>query len=336
MRLTAVFVCVLLAGLAHAQPEQDVVLYASYGTGQKAIVEGRVITREERSEPEPDDDRARNLRRNLRALMNEEHANVPVAVSIGDSSWKATTDREGYFRVLIENMPPIPAGWNTVSATTARGTGTGTLLMVPSQNVHGLISDFDDTVLVSEVNSKTRLLANSLLLNHLQREPVQGVAEAYRTLAARNADAQASPLFYLSASPRQIQGSIQAFLDHNEFPRGVVITKRVTNDASSEPIDNQFAYKIGKLVEVFERLPHVSFVLVGDDGEQDPEIYAAMRKRYGERVSAIWIRRVNPDPKRTRIEGQGDLAALLEPPAGDAGTISSPGSPGSDEPSDEP
>jgi phosphatidate phosphatase APP1 len=166
---------------------------------------------------------------------------------------------------------------------------------------------------ISEVNDKSRLLANSLLLNYRQRQPVDGAASAYAKLTAANADATSAPLFYLSASPRQLQSSIQAFLDHNGFPRGVLITKRVTNDASSEPLTSQFAYKLGRLVEVFERLRHVSFVLIGDDGEQDPEIYAALQRRYPTRVTAIWIRRVHPDPARVRIEGQGDLAQLLMP-----------------------
>lgn len=310
-RLTASFACALLTTVAYAQADLEIVLYAAYGTGSKALVEGRVITREDRSEPALDDDRSRNLARTMRALVNEEHADVPVTVGIGGSSWTARSDREGYFRLLIDDLPAVGAGWNTVNATAPGGVGTGSLLMIPAQNVHGLISDVDDTVLVSDVNDKSRLLANSLLLNHLQREPVEGVPPAYRTLLARNADAGAAPLFYLSASPRQIQSGIQSFLDHHDFPRGVLITKRVTNDASSEPLENQFAYKIGKLVEVFERLPHVSFVLVGDDGEQDPEVYETLRRRYGARVSAIWIRRVNPDPDRPRIAGQGDLADLL-------------------------
>ncbi|MBB6094027.1 phosphatidate phosphatase APP1 [Povalibacter uvarum] len=304
---------VLLAIGVPCRAELDVILYPAYGTGTAAVVEGRVIDREKQGEITAEDGRARNLSRNLRSLMNDEQEDVPVTVTIGEKAWRTTTNQEGYFRILIEDLTlPMP-GWHEMSAATTDGSGKGSLLLVPAHNVHGLISDFDDTVVISEVNDKSQLLANSLLLNYRQRKPVPDVAAAYGKLAATNPDTTSAPLFYLSASPRQLQSSIQAFLDHNNFPRGVLITKRVTNDASSEPLTNQFAYKLGRLVEVFERLPHVSFVLAGDDGEQDPEIYAAMQRRYPTRVTAIWIRRVHPDPARVRIEGQGDLAELLVP-----------------------
>jgi phosphatidate phosphatase APP1 len=192
-----------------------------------------------------------------------------------------------------------------------RSYGRVGLLIVPNDNVAGLISDLDDTILVSEVNSTRRLLAKTMLGNPLQREAVPGTAELYRTLAGRNPDPAAAPTFYLSASPRQLHGSIQAFLDHNGFPRGVLITKRVTNDATSEPLRDQVAYKIAKIEEILRRLPDVRFTLIGDDGERDPEVYRQIRERHPARVAAIWIRRVHPDPKRTRYPDQGDLAELL-------------------------
>lgn len=60
-----------------------------------------------------------------------------------------------------------------------------------------------------------------------------------------------------------------------------------------------------------ERTPHVCYTLIGDDGERDPEIYEEARRRWPERIDAIWIRRVNPDPARARLPRQGDLAELL-------------------------
>jgi len=60
-------------------------------------------------------------------------------------------------------------------------------------------------------------------------------------------------------------------------------------------------------------LPQVRFTLVGDDGERDPEIYADIQKRFPDRITAIWIHKVNPDPSRPIIPGQGDLNDALSP-----------------------
>jgi phosphatidate phosphatase APP1 len=241
-------------------------------------------------------------------LMNEEQANVPVTVQVGQQRWPVTTDDEGYFQLSIGELEGATSGWHDVIAESGKAQGTGSLLQVPPGPVQGIISDFDDTVVVSEVNSKQKLLKNSLFRNFMQREAVPGAAELYTRLAGNP-----GTVFYLSASPRQLQSSIQSFLDHNGFPRGVLITKKVTNGSTGDSLHDQIAYKTSKLVDVFERLPEVTFTLFGDDGENDPEIYDAMRRRYPNRVSAIWIRRVHPDPNRPRIEGQGDLQELLNP-----------------------
>jgi phosphatidate phosphatase APP1 len=87
----------------------------------------------------------------------------------------------------------------------------------------------------------------------------------------------------------------------------VLMTKRVTDDDTSDPLADQVTYKTGKLESILSALPHVRFTLIGDDGEHDPEIYADIAKRFPDRIAAVWIRKVNPDPKRARIAGQGIL-----------------------------
>lgn len=306
MRSIALLSLLLAAAIASASVE--VIVYPSFGMGARTMIEGRVIAVESRSDAAPDDGKRTNLRRNLKMLMNEEQANVPVTVQVGQQRWPVTTDEEGYFQLSIGELEVAAPGWHDVSALSGTAQGTGSLLRVPPGPAQGIISDFDDTVVVSEVNSKQKLLKHSLLRNFMQREAVPGTAELYTRLAGKP-----GTVFYLSASPRQLQSSIQSFLDRNGFPRGVLITKKVTNDSTSDSLHDQIAYKTSKLVDVFERLPDMTFTLFGDDGENDPEIYDAMQRRYPGRVNAIWIRRVHPDPDRPRIEGQGDLQELLDP-----------------------
>lgn len=296
--------------------EDEVIIYPAFGDARGAVVEGRVIERHARDEASVDDGKLRNLARNVRLLKNDERKQRPVTVTVNGRAWATQSDDEGYFRVALEGAAPQAPGWHRVEAVSGRATGSGELLIVPPDNQIGLISDIDDTILVSEVNDKSRLLANSLLKNPAQRQAVAGMAELYALRSGANPQADVAPLFYLSASPRQLQRPLAEFLARNRFPRGVLITKRVTNDRSSEPLVDQFAYKTRKLEELFSRLPEVRFVLVGDDGERDPEIYDWVRNKYPERVEAIWIRRVNPDPARPALAGQRDLSEVLTQSAG--------------------
>lgn len=304
----------LLLGVSvlHSYAGSDtVVLYPGYGDSRGAIIEGRVIESESIKPVKATDSKWRNFIRNLRLLFNDEREERKVTVHAAGGEWTTVTDEEGYLKVAVDLAQPLPPGWQTVTAQAGDGSAEGRLLIVPPENTLGIISDIDDTILVSDVTDKDKLLVNSFLKNPLQREAVPGVADYYRRLAERNPRPNAAPVIYLSASPRQFQSSIQAFLDFNDFPSGVLITKKITNDRTSEPLLNQIRYKTEKIEEILARLPRVRFVLVGDDGEKDPEIYHDIRMRFPARVEAVWIRRVHPDPARAVFPEQGDLGKAL-------------------------
>jgi phosphatidate phosphatase APP1 len=311
-RLTAGVLLFLLLQGGIACAEDRIQLYPAFVSGGIGAIEGRVIAYEESPPYSLSAGRRANLRRSLGALVNDERAHVPVTVRLVERQWPATTDVEGYFRVELSELAALTPGWHQIAGEVAGASTETGLLVVPDANVHGLISDLDDTILVTEVTSTRRMLANTLLRNPMQREAVPGTAALYRELAAKNADAAAAPVFYLSASPRQLHFSIETFLAYNGFPRGVLITKRVTNDETSEALFDQAPYKKARIEEILARVPHARFTLIGDDGEHDPEIYEEIRDAHAERIEAIWIRRVHTDPERPKLAGQGDLAVLLD------------------------
>ena len=88
--------------------------------------------------------------------------------------------------------------------------------------------------------------------------------------------------------------------------------RAVTNDATREPLRDQVRYKLARFEEILRRVPHVTFTLIGDDGERDPEIFHELRARHPTRIANVWIRRVHPDPARARLPDQGDLNELLD------------------------
>jgi phosphatidate phosphatase APP1 len=211
----------------------------------------------------------------------------------------------------MPSLAALSCGWHRIHAAAGDATDEIGLLMVPDENVHGVISDVDDTILVTEVGSKRRMLINTLLRNPLQRKVVPHAATAYRALLARNPRPAAAPMFYLSATPRQLHLVLQAFLDHNGFPPGVLVTKRITNDQTTEPLLDQVAYKTARIEQILKRVPHVTFTLIGDDTESDPEIFASIQERYPQRIGSIWIRGINSDLQRVRLPNQGSFADLL-------------------------
>lgn len=308
--MRSLLLCALLLPLVAFADGNKVVLYDGYGSGERFTIEGRVIEAEKLSQANEGDSWWRNLWRNFRLMKNSEREDVALTVKIGSFEARATTDEEGYFRVAATPAQPLAPGWHAVTAQGRCTQGEGRLLIVPRTNTFGLISDIDDTVLVSEVPDKKKLLNNTFLKNPQQRQAFPGTADFYKQLLAQNADPKAAPMFYVSASPRQLAGNIESFLSQNNFPPGVLVTKQINGDGR-DPLRDQKQYKIAKIEAILAALPWVNFVLMGDDGELDPETYRAIQEKYPQRVSAIYIRKVSPDSKRVSYPGQLDLAAAL-------------------------
>lgn len=306
-RLFSLLGILMVAAAPQARADGDaLIIYPAYGDSRQAMIEGRVIEAHDRHAEQAADGRWRNLRRNARMMKNDERKRVNVELRITDLQLTALTDSEGYFKAEITGPVPAP-GWHKVQGKVRKTAAEGDLLIVPPANTVGVISDLDDTILISNVPDKKELLKNTFLKNSLQRKPVPGAADYIRAIAARNPQPEAAPVIYLSASPRQIQGNILQFLKHNDFPPGILLTKRVTNDKTSDPITDQIVYKTAKIEDILVRLPNVRFVLLGDDGEYDPEIYKKIAQKYPGRIERILIRHVHPEPRRAKYAGQLNL-----------------------------
>lgn len=238
-----------------------------------------------------------------------------VTWSAGTLSWQTRTDARGYWELRASHpleATALAAGWHDIDSVPPPSSKASLLVHDP-RNTQGLISDIDDTILVTQVNSRRRLLRNSLTLPPESRVAVAGMAEAYKRLLQANPNPAATPMFYVSASPRQLTDSVRRFLVHNGFPRGVLQLKEVNSD-HADPLTDQKAYKLGRIQSILQAFPGVRFVLMGDDGEKDPEIFDELRRQHPGQVGQIWIRRVNPDPGRPRWPDQRDMSELLTTP----------------------
>jgi len=315
-RLGAILVMIgLMAGYAGAAQAdtREVVVYPGFGAS-RFVVEGRVIEARAGRPEAQDNSWFTNLRRTLRRLINDEQGNVSLRVRLGTGEWRVHSDAEGYFRVEAQTPPGMTAGWQVAEVATESGDAKagGAVLLVPADNRLGIITDLDDTILISDVTDRSRLVRKTLFENYAQRHAVAGTAKYFSHLVQRNPQPAAAPLFYLSASPRQLHTGIQTFLDRNGFPGGVLITRKITNDQTGDPLTDPVRYKITRIEQLLTVLPQVRFVLVGDDGERDPEIYDEIHRRHPERIEAVWIRRVSQNSARPVYAGQGDLASALD------------------------
>ena len=153
-----------------------------------------------------------------------------------------------------------------------------------------VVSDIDDTVKISEVGDHRELLSNTFLRPF---RPVPGLAERYAGWAAEGAHFE-----YLSSSPWQLYHPLESFLRDAGYPSGSLHLKdfRVKDERFLALFDEPESHKTPALDRLLADHGAARFVLVGDSGERDPEIYGDVARRHPERVAAILIREVASAP----------------------------------------
>lgn len=293
-------------------------IYSGYGTSKFLVLAGRITSSQPSQSTSSDISRWQNLWNNSRLFFNDERKNIASTVFFAGEEHSFRTDHEGYFEIRHKLTSSISSGWHPIHTSQSALDTLGEFLIIPPENTVGIISDVDDTILHTNVSDKRKMLLNTFLLNAQQRIVVEGMQAVICSLLSQNAQPDQAAMFYLSASPRQLHKSIIDFLSINKFPKGVLITKLVSDEIDSEPWLDQVSYKIDKISEVLKNTLGTNFYLLGDNVESDPDIYEQIRRLHPERILGIWIRLVNPADKKLalrirplKIAGVEDLVELL-------------------------
>ena len=153
-----------------------------------------------------------------------------------------------------------------------------------------VVTDIDDTIKLTEVNSRRRMLLRTFAEPF---EAIDGMANAYQRWADQGA------LFhYVSSSPWQIYDAINQFLFDEHFPSGSMHLKwfRLRDEIFKRWQIIRRKSKGGVIRNLIKRLPERTFLLVGDSGERDPEIYAKLASKFPTQVARICIRQIDANP----------------------------------------
>jgi phosphatidate phosphatase APP1 len=301
--------------------ELAILAYRGFGNAQRVTVLGRVVEARINTLPAATDSRFRNIMRVFRHFNTREVPEAALQLRLGPASTKAITDEEGYFRATLTiGEPRAPHerrqeprdidGWRPVDIELHhcplpgfRPVATRAEILVPGPDSElGIVSDIDDTVLQTHVTERLRMLWVTFAHNAHTRLPFPGTTELYRALVAGASGRCRNPVFYVSKSPWNLYDFLVEFLDRHQLPRGPLFLRDV-GTSTEAPLDHKSAC----IDQIFETYPQLPFVLIGDSGERDPDIYVETAARHPGRVRAIYIREVGSSPARRR-----QLAALTD------------------------
>ena len=197
------------------------------------------------------------------------------------------TNRDGYVDHEID-LGGVEPGWLEVRMTgPGDAEATARVLVVdPAQEV-GFISDIDDTILNTGLTRGLDFLWATLLTDVRDRTPLPGAAALYRALTA-----DGRPAFYVSTSPWNLHEMLLQFVTMRGFPLGPLLLTDWGPSHTGLFRIGASRHKPGLIKRVLEEYPHLRVVLIGDSGQEDPEIYAGIAREHPDRIAAVYIRRV--------------------------------------------
>lgn len=285
-----------LTEISHADHDPGrILIYPTVMPAHRVRLHGRVIEDKGHAKASRKRHKIVNLWNSVRTLESDEIEDFRLRLTVNGHRFEATTDDDGVFTVDADHItPPLPVGQLSVETEVLDDQGhptpptTDQIFVMPEAPIL-LVSDFDDTVVHSNITSRRTMLKTALLKNAAQLDPVKGAAAAY----AEALRGGVHGVIYLSGSPQNFITRIRQFLTMNGFPPGAIILKNFGVGRGADPLLDQMAYKGGRLAELAQVFPKARFILVGDSGERDPEIYAAFAEAHPGRVIKTIIRRAS-------------------------------------------
>ncbi|EFX00649.1 ATP-dependent RNA helicase [Grosmannia clavigera kw1407] len=171
-----------------------------------------------------------------------------------------------------------------------------------------LISDIDDTIKTSNIALGTREIFRNTFVRELDGMAVDGTQTWYGQL--RRLGVQ---FHYCSNSPWQLFPMLATFLACNGLPAGPLHLKQYSGMLQGifEPVAER---KRATLERILRDFPQRRFLLVGDSGEADLEVYTELVQAHPGRVLAIFIRDVTTPEQPASLEVQSQSQPQLIPP----------------------
>ena len=242
-----------------------------------------------------------NILHLVRLFMLRPLPGIPVRLTWNQQHFYAVTESDGFFSFSWSSDYSIPAGWHAVlvEALTEDGqvisSGTGKLF-IPHLTQLAIISDIDDTVLVSHSSTILKRLILLFTRNPRSRQAFAGIVDLYQQLAQTNTESDTpNPFFYVSSSEWNLYDDLVDFFRFNHLPEGSFLLNQVKRWYDLwKTGKTKHEGKLLRIVRILEAFPQQRFMLLGDNSQSDPGIYQSIVHKYRDRIVAVFIRSVVP------------------------------------------
>lgn len=288
--------------------------YRGYGSRSRLFLMGRVFHQPGFGSSMREGRVRRDLVDLVRRLLRKPIANARVRVRYKDTETSVVTDRHGFFRVRMDlSAMPSDALWHSmelelIDPVDTRAKTTGEFYTPPETAGYGVISDIDDTVVYTGVANFVLMMWRLFAQGAESRIAFPGVAALYQAFYEGPSGQQRNPLLYVSRAPWSIYQVLVEFFRMHRIPNGPILILREWGMKRGSLLPRRAKdHKIDVIREMLELYDTLPFVLIGDSGQRDPEVYARILREHPGRILGIYIRDVSDDTDRKEA-----IASLAE------------------------
>lgn len=295
--------------------QYSVKLYRGYGHQHNMVVYGHAFRWKAKSKKDVYQGSLANMIHLLKLFMVKPYPFARVRLCFGEKMLETRAEKDGFFKFQWSMEGPLESGRHGAKVFLLAEHGdvlaeAESDVLVPDRTQLAFISDIDDTVLVSHSATILKRMRELLAKNPYKRKLFSSAAVWYRLLAVSGTnDRMPNPFFYVSSSEWNLYDNIMRIFEHNLLPRGALLlshlkqfhevfkTGKTKHESKKE--------RIARIMRVF---PDQKFVLIGDNSQRDPVIYAAIVEEFPGRVFAVFIRNIRKRKSKATLLLMDQLA----------------------------
>lgn len=288
----------------HDDEPIQIVPYAGYGNPQAVKIRGRVLEDKGIQQRRDEESLWQNLAQAYQRFESDEIPNLPLKLHFQGHSLTTVTDKEGYFEASLPVSELTAKGlWYDYQVEVPAQEGLsrpcqsviGKLQIPDPQCDFGIISDIDDTIMVTNATSTLSMMRLTFLGSPASRLPFAGVNAFYQALTQTGSVPR--PIFYVSSSPWNLYDFLEEFMALNHIPLGTLFLRDFgLHTLKASHHDHKSIY----IQQIMDTYPQLAFILIGDSGQHDPEVYSEIVTQRPQQVKAIYIRDVSAEASRDR------------------------------------
>jgi phosphatidate phosphatase APP1 len=291
-------------------------LYRGYANEQELIVMGHVFKPTRAKDYDFQKENFKNARSIINMFRIKTHANADVYLNHGNTKIHTKTLKDGYFKFCVPLDQDENYGWIDYQVSIiykGKTIVSKESYIRPFKGNLGIISDIDDTFLISYTVNPLKKLYHLLFRNVTNRKIFKDVVSHYQALstAGREDKNQLNAFFYVSSSEWNLYRLIEKFTEIHRLPKAVFLLKDIKTSLMDFFIKrSNHNHKFEKIKHILEFYPSLQYVLLGDDSQHDPYLYEAICKIFPITVKAIYIRQSRDQQKKSVTDVMKNLESL--------------------------